>query len=103
MLSLLLDYGCHVNIQDNESRTPLWLAAKNNFPETCDVLLQKKANPCLANKEGKKPIDVTTDSSIKKLLTEYSDVKLINSQFLFLFLWILSKLIIYKIYRNTAT
>lgn len=83
MLSTLLDYGCHVNIFDNEFRTPLWLAAKYNLLWTCDILLQKQANPFLANKEGKKPIDVTTDSSVKKMLTEYMDVIFFFIKFFF--------------------
>lgn len=74
MLSALLDYGSNINILDNEYRTPLWLAAKNNYFITCDMLLQKEANPFLLSKEGKKAIDVTYDGSIKKLLTEYMEV-----------------------------
>jgi len=74
MLNTLLDYGCHINIYDNEFRTPLWLGAKYNLNQICEILLHKEANPYLANKDGKKPIDVTTDSSIKKMLTEYMEV-----------------------------
>lgn len=74
ILNILLDYGVHLNILDKKNRTPLWLAAKHNFFYICDLLIQNKANPFVTDITGKKPFDVTSDTSIKKLIGDYMDV-----------------------------
>ena len=76
ILSILLDYGNHINQLDNEHRTPLWLAAKQNLYFTCEILLQKQANPFITNSEGKKPVDVATEQSVKKLILDHTEVKI---------------------------
>ncbi len=73
MLKLLISRGCYINQYDNNKRTPLWLAAKNNQFQACQILLENKANPFMDNKENKKPFDVTTDVNIKKLLGDYME------------------------------
>ena len=70
MLQILLDRGSYLNQYDMNNRTPLWLAAKNNHFECCEMLLQYGANPFMENTEGKKPIDVVTDSALRKLITQ---------------------------------
>lgn len=73
LLKLLISKGVHINQYDNTRRTPLWLAAKNNHLSICQILLENKANPFMDSKDGKKPIDVTTDLHIKKLLGDYME------------------------------
>lgn len=75
MLSILVNCGPYVNQTDYNSRTPLWHAAKNNQFQACEILLQKVANPFIEAKCGKRPIDCTTDSNIRKILNEYMEVK----------------------------
>jgi ankyrin repeat protein len=88
ILSTLFDYGIHINILDKKNRTPIWLAAKYNNSYICDLLIQNKANPFITDITGKKPYDVTMDSSIKKMIGDYMDVKnsLIYFNFYFTFL-----------------
>lgn len=74
MLRFLVNSGGHINQYDDNLRTPLWHAAKNNHYKACDILLSKIANPFIESKDGKKPFDVTTDNNIKKLLNEYMEV-----------------------------
>lgn len=76
MLIKLIEAGPHMNQIDLNYRTPLWHAAKNNHYKTCETLLQKMANPFIEGKCGKKPIDITTDSNIRKILNEYMEVNL---------------------------
>jgi ankyrin repeat protein len=76
MLVFLIEKGNFVNIFDRNKRTPLFLAAKNNQFETCQILLEKQANPLLENKDGLKPIDVVSNINVKKLITEYMEVKI---------------------------
>jgi hypothetical protein len=59
---------------DKKNRTPIWLGAKYNNPIIVDLLIQNKANPFITDITGKKPYDVTTDSSIKKMIGDYMDV-----------------------------
>jgi len=68
--------GAHVNQTDYNKRTPLWHAAKNNHLKSCEILLQKMASPFSEAKCGKKPIDITSDINIRKVLNEYMEVKL---------------------------
>lgn len=75
MLTILVKCGSFLNQTDYNSRTPLWHAAKNNHYQSCEILLQKMANPFIEGKCGKKPIDITTDANIRKLLNEYMEVK----------------------------
>lgn len=74
MLKFLISKGNHINQYDNNKRTPLWLAALNNQYLVCQILLENKANPYMDNKEGKKPIDVTTDSHVRKLIGDYMEI-----------------------------
>jgi len=74
ILSTLFDFGVHINILDMKNRTPLWLAAKYNNSYICDLLIQNKANPFITDITGKRPLDVTNDPSIKKLIGDYMDV-----------------------------
>ena len=72
-LELLVYYGNHINFYDLNKRTPLFLAAKNNQAEVCKYLLEKGANPFLKSSSNKKPIDVCTDESIKRILKVFMD------------------------------
>jgi ankyrin repeat protein len=74
LLEVLIHKGVHVNLYDFNKRTPLFLAALNNHREICLVLLTYGANPFLEDKEGKKPVDVTTDGTVKQLLMKTMEV-----------------------------
>lgn len=75
LLEFFISKGNHINQFDNNRRTPLWLAARNNQLETVSVLLQHGANPFLDSKDGKKPVDVTTDKNVEKLIRENMEGK----------------------------
>jgi ankyrin repeat protein len=51
-----------------QGNVSLHLAAKAGFVPTVQVLLQLGARPDIANKEGKKPLDVALDNATKNLL-----------------------------------
>jgi len=83
MLKILVNCGSYVNQTDYNNRTPLWHAAKNNHLQACEILLQKMANPFSEGKCGKKPLDITTDSNIRKLLNEYMEVNIFENFLIF--------------------
>ena len=64
----MLIYGNCVNLFDINKMTPLALAAKNNKYEMCQLLCENGANPWIANIDGKRPCDLTTDMKIKSYL-----------------------------------
>jgi ankyrin repeat protein len=65
-----------INTYDHNKRTPLFLAAKNNQLSMCQLLLNKQANPLLEDSENAKPVDVTTDPVVKKLINDFMEVKI---------------------------
>jgi len=74
ILKILTKYGDNINQTDNNSRTPLWHAAKNNHFQACQILLEETANPFLEGNCGKKPMEISTDAAIRKLLYDYMEV-----------------------------
>ena len=64
----MLTYGNCVNLFDINKMTPLALAAKNNRYEMCQMLCENGANPWIANVDGKRPCELTTDMKIKSYL-----------------------------------
>ena len=68
MLEMFLRYTRRCNIYDKNLRTPIYIAALNNQKRCVELLLDKGGNPFLADKDGKKPEDVTTNTDIKILL-----------------------------------
>ncbi len=85
LLEVLIRKGVHVNLFDFNNRTPLFLAALNNHREICLILLSCGANPFLEDKEGKKPVEVTTDGSVKQLLMKTMEVILKNIFLLYIY------------------
>jgi ankyrin repeat protein len=75
ILKILVKYGNNINQTDCNLRTPLWHAAKNNHYAVCQVLLEESANPFLEASNGKKPMEVSSDASIRKLINEYMEVR----------------------------
>jgi len=76
IMLLLISFGKHVNQVDKNMRTPLYLAAKSNLPEALgviEVLIAADANPFMANKDGKLPLDVCVREQSKDLLRKYMD------------------------------
>ena len=73
MLELFLRFTKRINIYDKDLRTPLYIAALNNQKRCVELLLDKGGNPFFADKNGKKPEDVTTNTDIKILLQTTSE------------------------------
>lgn len=73
MLEKFLRYTRRCNIYDKNLRTPLYIASLNNQKKCVELLLDKGGDPFLADKDGKKPEDVTTNTDIKILLQTTSE------------------------------
>lgn len=73
ILKLLIQNGKCLNQYDLKLRTPLYLAALNNQKEAVKMLLENGGNPQIADVDGNKPVDVTTDEDIKKEIYNYLD------------------------------
>jgi ankyrin repeat protein len=73
ILNFLISRGRHINQYDFHNRTPLFLAALNNQKEVCEILKKHMANPFMTSKDGKRPIEVTTDESIKLILIKLQE------------------------------
>lgn len=56
----LIDAGAPVDARDDQSRTPLWLAASHHLPESevVDTLLRSGADPHLRDRNGTCPEDL---------------------------------------------
>ena len=74
ILYFLITSGRHINLSDKKRRTPLFLAAKGNCLEACEMLINSGANPYLQDINDKRPIDMTDNVLIKRLLFEKMDV-----------------------------
>ena len=74
MLRILTKNGSYHSQTDNNFRTPLWHAAKNNHYQACQILLEESANPFIESKCGKKPIDLSQDILLRKLINENMEV-----------------------------
>ena len=70
---LLIEYGNCVNQIDINNMTPLAIAAKSNYFEMVQLLLENGANPFIPNKEGKRPVDLTSDIKIKTYLINWGE------------------------------
>ena len=68
MLTILIDYGKHLNQKDFKGRTPLYLAAVNNNKQVCDLLLRNKANIHLLDNFGRNASDVAGSKELKYYL-----------------------------------
>ena len=67
-LPSLLDYGSKVDACSMTGETPLHYAVKNNYYDCAFILLFYLASPFIADKNGKKPIDITDDYDMSNLL-----------------------------------
>ena len=56
VVQALLEHGADVNAQDNDHKTPLFLAMRYRTPDIVRCLLEHGANPNLGNHEGKTPL-----------------------------------------------
>ena len=59
-----------INIVNNNNETALHIACKRNSMKIVSMLIASNANLFLKDKNNKKPIDLTTDNNIKKLLVK---------------------------------
>ena len=71
VVKALLKGGANPNLKDTGffRGTALHDAAKHGHRETVEALLKGGANPNITNLNGKKPVDVATDPSIKALFS----------------------------------
>ena len=76
----LIEYGSIINFQNFIGDTPLHVAVKQNYYECVSLLLVNLASPFMKDKDGRKPIDLTEDFQMKKLLE-----KIMNYHYLSLF------------------
>ena len=59
-----------INIINNNKETPLHIACKKNLIKIVSMLIASNANLFLTDKNNKKPIELTNDDNIKKLLVK---------------------------------
>ena len=77
-LGILISFGKHLNLKDNNLRTPLFLAAKNNHLEALILLFSFDANPFIQNIDGKLPVDVCSNDQCKEIIMKNMEVLVIN-------------------------
>jgi ankyrin repeat protein len=65
---LLLDAGADVNGQGEGGFTALHAAAQNDDEELVELLLERGADPGIANDEGKRPGDLAGTDRLRTLL-----------------------------------
>ena len=70
MLVDLISLGKHVNLVDNNKRTPLHLAASNNHYQAVKILVENNANPFAKTNKDEIAINLSNDLKIKKLIEE---------------------------------
>jgi ankyrin repeat protein len=75
---MLISYGVNIDDEDFVGRTALHLASANNYIDTVKILLLEQANPFKTNREGKTPINLTTNSLIRRYLERARIVSYIN-------------------------
>jgi WD40 repeat protein len=83
----LIEHGANIDYS-NESRTPLYIAVHNNHIEVVKLLLQHNADTEIADRAGKRPIDVAEEFQfleLKALLMSQGSVvsikKMINYRY----------------------
>jgi len=70
IISFLTEQGCSINTQDKSGNTALHEAAKAGNGIAVQTLLSLKANHALTNLEGKKAVQLSTDSSVVSQLKD---------------------------------
>ena len=58
-----LDENADLDAQDSMGRTPLWLAASEDWPEIVEMLLEAGADPTVAADDGTTPAVVAQSGS----------------------------------------
>jgi ankyrin repeat protein len=86
-MEILIKFGANVDDEDFVGRTALHLAAGNNYLEAVKFLLYESANPFKTNREGKTPINLTTNSLIKRYLERARIVIIVNIAPYSTFIW----------------
>ena len=61
-----------INAKDDDGWTALHFAAASDSYRAVEILLKNNADANIADIEGKKPVDITTDTDIKELLNKYT-------------------------------
>jgi hypothetical protein len=79
-MEILIKFGANVDDEDFVGRTALHL-------EAVKFLLYESANPFKTNREGKTPINLTTNSLIKRYLERARIVIIVNIAPYSTFIW----------------
>jgi cytohesin len=64
----MLKHGANPNAKDDNGWTPLHRAAYCGHVEIVMILLERGADPLIADNEGNIPLDYAEDSAIRSLL-----------------------------------
>jgi len=68
LVEFLLSQGYSINEVNDDGQTALWLAVDKNRIEAVKILLSRGADKTIADKQGRKAINVSRDSEISNLL-----------------------------------
>ena len=79
LISLFISRGADINSRDEGGRTPLFIAAQNNYLEFITVLLFEIADPSIKNIKGEKAFDVSIDPKIKFILERAKVLHYLNN------------------------
>ena len=79
LISLFISRGADINSRDEGGRTPLFIAAQNNYLEFITVLLFEIADPSIKNIKGEKTFDVSIDPKIKFILERAKVLHYLNN------------------------
>jgi ankyrin repeat protein len=75
VVSLLLENGAKVNVEDIFGNTPLHVASKEGNEDIVALLLEKDADPTITNDDGKTPLQIAQENNKENciaVLTEFA-------------------------------
>ena len=64
-ITTLLNKGADINSTDKQGKTVLWWAAFNGNLQLVRILIDRKADPTIADTMGRKPLDIAADLALR--------------------------------------